>query len=147
MRGTAATGWGILIAALVVAALLSLGLYVWDSDARQAEVALRPQPAVPVAGPPSRVLAGLPPGRGGQPQTGDPSNGQKVFLVQCNACHPGASAGIGPPIRGPQLAERYPDDGPLAVVIRQGTGTMLPTPPDRLPDQELANVIAYLRGL
>jgi mono/diheme cytochrome c family protein len=32
-------------------------------------------------------------------------------------------------------------------VIRQGVGNMRPFPPDQLNDGELANVVAYLRGL
>src|SRR5438445_4482485 len=134
MRGTAATGWGILIVAVVAAVVLVLGLYAWDSNGRAAEVALRPPPVAPLAdaGQTARVIVGVPTGGGSQPLAGNASAGQRVFLVQCNACHPGASAGIGPAVRGQQLAERYLDDGSLATVIRQGTGDMRPFPPDQL---------------
>jgi mono/diheme cytochrome c family protein len=149
MRGTTVTGWGILIVAIAGAVLLAVGLYVWDSNARAAEGALRPAPVAPLASSAqsSRVLVGLPGASSGQPLAGDASAGQLVFLVQCNACHPGASAGIGPTVRGSQFAQRYPDGGSLAIVIRQGTGAMRPFPPDQLNDQQLANVVAYLRRL
>jgi mono/diheme cytochrome c family protein len=149
MRGTALTGWGILIVAVAAAVLLVLGLYAWDSNGRAAEVALRPPPVAPLAGgrQTARVIIGVPTGGGGQPLAGNASVGQRLFLVQCNACHPGASAGIGPAVRGQQLAEHYVEDGSLATAIRQGTGDMRPFPPDQLSDQELADVVAYLRGL
>src|SRR5262249_27696673 len=139
---------GILTVAVGAALMLVLGLYTWDSNSRAAEVALRPPPVAPLAGPgqTARVIVGVPTG-GGQPLAGTASEGQRVFLVQCNACHPGASAGIGPEVRGQQLAERYLDDGSLATVIRQGIGDMRPFPPDQLNDQELADVVAYLRAL
>jgi mono/diheme cytochrome c family protein len=145
MRGTATTGWGILIVALVAAVLLVMGMYAWDSNGRATELALRPTPvAPPVGAGQSTTVVGGPPSGGA---AGDASAGQKVFVVQCNGCHPGASAGIGPAVRGPQLAQRYPDDGSLATVIRQGMGNMRPFPPDQLNDGDLANVVAYLRRL
>ena len=148
MRGTTRTGCGILIVAVAAAVLLAIVLYAWDSNARTAEVALRPAPVAPLAGAgqAARVIVGVQTGSG-QRVAGDASAGQRVFLVQCNACHPGAGAGIGPAVRGQQLAERYSDDGSLAIVIRQGTGNMRPFPPDQLNDQQLADVVAYLRRL
>ena len=149
MRGTAATGWGLLIGALALAALLAIGLYAWDSNARSVELALRPQPVAPFAGTgqTAKLVGGAPASSGARSLAGDPAAGQRVFLVWCNACHPGASAGVGPALRGPQFAERYPDDGPLTTIIRQGAGSMRPFPPDHLSDQDLANTLAYLRGL
>ena len=63
------------------------------------------------------------------------------------ACHPGANAGIGPALYGPQFAQRYPEDGPLIAVVRQGKGGMPALSPAQLGDADLADVIAYLRGL
>jgi len=78
---------------------------------------------------------------------GDAAAGQRAFAAQCTSCHPGANAGIGPAVYGPQFAERYPDDGPLAAVIRQGKSGMPAFAPDQISDQELSNIVAYLRGL
>jgi mono/diheme cytochrome c family protein len=50
-------------------------------------------------------------------------------------------------VYGPQFADRYPEDGPLAAVIRQGKGGMPGFAEDHLSEQDLANTIAYLRGL
>lgn len=153
MRGTAATGWGLLIGALLLAAVLVVGLYAWDQSARTAEAALRPQPVAPLAAPPTpqppRVTASA--AASAQPSVslaaGDASAGQGAFAPLCNSCHPGANAGIGPALYGPQFAERYPDDSQLAAVIRQGKGGMPGFSPAELSDQDMANLIAYLRGL
>ena len=155
MRGTTATGWGLLIAALVAAVLIVLGLSVWDSRARAAEAALRPPPVAPLAPvsqtPAVPLLAASPVASPAAPSAlqaaGDATAGQRVFAAQCNACHPSANAGIGPALYGPQFVQRYPDDGPLAAVIRQGKGGMPAFPPAQLNEQDLANVVAYLRGL
>ena len=49
MRGNAATGWGMLVGGLLLAVLISIGLYRWDASARTAEANLRPQPMAPLA--------------------------------------------------------------------------------------------------
>src|SRR5438093_5107215 len=155
MHGTAATGWGLLIGAVVLALLGVIGLYAWDAAARTAEAALRPPPVAPLAlaqqtpalprVAPSPVNS--PAASSGPLAAGDPTAGQRVFAAQCNSCHPGANAGIGPALYGPQFAERYPEDGPIAAVTRQGKGGMPALAPDQLSNQDLADTIAYLRGL
>jgi mono/diheme cytochrome c family protein len=155
VRGTGRSGWGLLIAAVGAAVLIVLGLYAWDSNARAAEAALRPAPVSPLA--PSSQRPSLPlavaspvtavaPAAGPLP-AGDPASGQQVLAAQCNSCHPGANAGIGPALYGPQFAQRYPEDGALIAVIRQGKGGMPPFTTSQLNEQDLANVIAYMRGL
>lgn len=154
MRATL-TGWGLLIASIVAAILIVIGLYAWDTSARAAEASLRPAPVPPLALPietprlplvaSSPVASAAP--AGGQLTPGDATAGQRAFAAQCSSCHPGANAGIGPALYGPQFAERYPDDGPLAAVIRQGKGGMPAFAPDQISDQDLSNIVAYLRGL
>jgi mono/diheme cytochrome c family protein len=155
MRGTALSGWGLLIAALVVAVLIVVGLYAWDSSARAAEAALRPAPVAPLA-PAAQTpsLPIVPASPAASPQTsagtvasGDAAAGQPVFSGLCNSCHPNANAGIGPALYGPQFTDRYPEDPALAAVIRQGKGGMPAFSTTQLSDQDLANLVAYLRGL
>ena len=154
MRATL-TGCGLLIASIVAAMLIVIGLYAWDTSTRAAEASLRPAPVAPLALPietpklplvASSPVASAPPASG-QLAPGDAAAGQRAFAAQCTSCHPGANAGIGPAVYGPQFAERYPDDGPLAAVIRQGKSGMPAFAPDQISDQELSNIVAYLRGL
>jgi mono/diheme cytochrome c family protein len=155
MRGTSLSGWTMLLMAVVSALVIVLGLYIWDSGARAAEAALRPAPVAPLA--PASQTASLPlvsaspqPTTQSQstvPSTGDPVAGQNVFATSCNPCHPSANAGIGPALHGPQFSARYPEDAAIAAVIRQGRGGMPAFAPGSLSDRDLANVIAYLRGL
>jgi mono/diheme cytochrome c family protein len=155
MRGTAFSGWGLLLVGVVTAVAIVFGLYVWDSGAREAEAALRPAPVAPLA--PASQTASLPlvsasplvatHSQSTAPSTGDPTAGQRTFATSCNSCHPGANAGIGPALHGPQFSARYPDETAIAAVIRQGKGGMPGFSAGSLSDQDLANVVAYLHGL
>jgi mono/diheme cytochrome c family protein len=156
MRGTAATGWTLLIVALLAGVLIAIGLYAWDGAARTAEAALRPAPVSPLAvnSQPSSLPLAAPSPAAGVPTvasaplpSGDAAAGQRIVAAQCNSCHPSANAGIGPALYGPQFIERYPDDAQLVAVIRQGKGGMPAFPVDQLSDQDLANTMAYIRGL
>jgi mono/diheme cytochrome c family protein len=155
VRGTAFSGWALLLVGVVTALAIVFGLYVWDSGARAAEAALRPVPVAPLA--PASQTPNLPlvsasplaapPTDSGAPAAGDVTAGQRVFTSNCNTCHPGANAGIGPALHGPPFSARYPDDVAIAAVIRQGKGGMPAFSPGQLSDQDLANVVAYLHGL
>jgi mono/diheme cytochrome c family protein len=155
MQGTVATGWTLLLLAVAAAVGLVIGLYAWDSSARAAEAALRPPPVAPLApvaqtstlplGSAAAIASPLP--AGGALSVGDAAAGKDVFARACNQCHPNANAGIGPALFGPQFAQRYPDDSAIAAVIRQGKGGMPAIAASTLSDQDLANVVAYIRGL
>ena len=155
MRGTLATGWVLLIGAIFLALVLVVWLYAWDVAARAAEAALRPPEVAPLAlaaETPTATPAIAPSAAVGAvstapPGVGDAVAGQLVFATHCTACHPGANAGIGPALYGPQFAQRYPENGPLIAVVRQGKGGMPAFSPAQLGNAELADVIAYLRGL
>jgi mono/diheme cytochrome c family protein len=155
MRGTAISGWALLLVAVVASMFIVVGLYVWDSEARAAEAALRPAPVAPLAPAsqtPSLPLVSTSPPvapetQSSLPPTGDPAAGQRVFATSCNPCHPSANAGIGPALHGPQFSTRYPDEAAIAAVIRQGKGGMPAFSPGSLSDRDLANVVAYMRGL
>jgi mono/diheme cytochrome c family protein len=156
MRETRVTGLVLLAAGVLAAVLLVGALYAWDATARAAEAALRPQPVSPLAvATPGRSVplvsstpaAPAPSTSTGPLPVGDAAAGQAVFASQCNACHPGANAGIGPALYGPQVAARYPDDASQAAVIRQGKGGMPAFAPTQVSDADLANLLAYLHGL
>jgi mono/diheme cytochrome c family protein len=156
MRGTALSGWALLVVALLAAIVIVVGLYAWDSSARAAEAALRPAPVAPlapVAQTPNLPIVSASPAASPQASASAPvgnddaAAGQAVFARTCNSCHPNANAGIGPALYGPAFAARYPDDAAIAAVIRQGKGGMPAFSAAQLSDGDLANVIAYLRGL
>jgi mono/diheme cytochrome c family protein len=151
MRGTTATGVGLLVAALVAAVAIVAGLFVWDQSARSAEAALRPAPVAPLAAAaqtPAMPLAPAAVSAAPSPAPGaDPAMGQRVFTTLCNGCHPSANAGIGPALHGPSFSQRYPDDLAIATFVRAGRGSMPAFTVNLLSDADLANVIAYLRTL
>lgn len=72
-------------------------------------------------------------------------SGQQIFVRSCNSCHPSGKAGMGPALD--KLAEHFPGDEKLKKFIRQGVGAMPPQPKEVLDDQELENLVAYLRAL
>lgn len=72
-------------------------------------------------------------------------SGQQIFVRSCNSCHPGAKQGMGPALD--KLAEHFPTDDKLKKFIRAGVGSMPPQTKDALDDQELENLIVYLREL
>ena len=149
MRGTLGTGLGLLAGALVLAVVIVFALYRWDAGARAEEATLRPQPVAPLAA--ASAGPALPLESSPQPvaipTNGDPAAGAQVFQAQCNGCHPNANAGIGPALHGPAFSERFPTDGSVAAVVRAGRGGMPAFSADKVSDQDLANLVAYLRTL
>jgi mono/diheme cytochrome c family protein len=154
MTGSIGTGLGLLLGALLLAVLIVWGLYRWDVGAREAEAALRPAPVTALA--PAAVTPVLPlSGASDVPaasttvesSAADASAGLQVFTSKCNGCHPNANAGIGPALHGSAFASRYPDNTALLGVVRQGKGGMPAFTAAQLSDQDLANVVAYLRSL
>jgi len=71
--------------------------------------------------------------------------GEQLFIRSCNTCHPGGKKGFGPTLEN--LPEHIPDDAKLKLLIRQGKGTMPAYPKAALNDQELDNLVDYLRKL
>lgn len=74
--------------------------------------------------------------------TGDPDAGAEVFSSTCAVCHGADGSGIEG--SGSDLNEEVPEfsDAELENIIQNGYEEM---PPQGLTDQELADVIAYLR--
>lgn len=82
------------------------------------------------------------PANGAPAKAGDAAAGQTVFQQNCDGCHPGGNAGTGPALRGRGLtAER------ISTQVRNGGGGMPAFPPNRISDQQLADVVAYVMSL
>lgn len=75
----------------------------------------------------------------------DNLTGEQIFIRSCNTCHPGGKAGVGP--RLSELGEHFPEDRSLRDLIRSGRGMMPALPADVVNDQELGNLVTYLREL
>jgi len=71
--------------------------------------------------------------------------GEQIFVRTCNTCHPGGQAGMGPTLEN--MGKDFPDDAKLKAFIRHGKGIMPSQPKDVLNDQEMDNLVGYLRGL
>lgn len=84
-----------------------------------------------------------------QPAGGEVRRGEEVFQASCAMCHGSDAAGMmgmHPSLRG--AVERLSAEG-VEVTIRKGRRTMPPMPAfeDRLSDQAIADVMAYLASL
>ncbi|MBZ0158093.1 MAG: cytochrome c [Alphaproteobacteria bacterium] len=95
------------------------------------------------------VLAGCGSARRGEPLTGafEPQNevaarGQLVFMKYCNQCHPKGEAGLGPSLNNKPLPGFL-----MKFQVRNGLGAMPSFPPSHISDQELDDLIAYLKAL
>jgi len=71
--------------------------------------------------------------------------GEQIFVRTCNTCHPQGRQGMGPSLEN--LATHFPDDAKLKAYIRTGKGIMPGQPKDVLNDQEMDNLVGYLRAL
>lgn len=71
--------------------------------------------------------------------------GEQIFVRSCNTCHPGGKEGMGPKLD--RVAERFPTDAALIAFVRKGKGIMPPQPKDSLNDDEMSNLVIYLRNL
>jgi len=75
---------------------------------------------------------------------GDETRGREAYDHACAGCH-GTLGKSDTPLHGPILNVYYPSDGVLAAIIRNGYGTMPATDERHLSDQEVADIIAYIR--
>jgi mono/diheme cytochrome c family protein len=91
---------------------------------------------------PETVEGALPtqPSAGGE---GDPANGKEVFAsAGCGSCHVLSDAGTSGQV-GPNLDEAQPDEALVVDRVTNGAGAM-PSFKDRLSEQEIADVAAYV---
>lgn len=71
--------------------------------------------------------------------------GEQVFIRSCNTCHPRGRAGVGPALDS--VNAHFSDDEMLKRFIRMGKGVMPPQGKDVLTDEEMDNLVKYLRAL
>lgn len=118
--------WVIAIAVVIpLAMLLSLLLPLFTGPAEQA------------IGPGAVAPSGV--------QPGEAARGQAIYRSRCLGCH-APEARFAPPHTAATLA-KYPDDEALVQVIRAGRDPMPAFTEDMLSEQQLADLLAYLRTL
>ena len=68
--------------------------------------------------------------------------GERVFALQCQQCHPNASAGLGPGLTNKPLP-----GWAIRFQVRHGLGLMPAFPEEEISDAELDAVVAYIHAL
>lgn len=74
--------------------------------------------------------------------TENAAEGQKVFMGNCNRCHPGGMAGLGPAIINKPLPSFM-----IKFQVRNGLGTMPSFHKDHISNDELDNLVTYIKAL
>jgi mono/diheme cytochrome c family protein len=126
------------------------GLTPVPTLAPAATLTLIPSLEQPVA-PTSETAASPEPGgevtAGPAPAGGDPANGALVFAANCSGCHgPDAAGGaVGPTLISAEL-KAQPDDFFRQTILNGRSGTAMPAWQGRLSDQQIEDVIAFLRS-
>jgi mono/diheme cytochrome c family protein len=75
-------------------------------------------------------------------QTSARERGRQVFLSNCNGCHPGGGAGVGPALKNRPIPESL-----VRSQVRNGRGIMPAFSPDRISDEQLEALVAYVTNL
>ena len=68
--------------------------------------------------------------------------GRVVFMAQCHQCHPGGEAGLGPALNDKPLPEFL-----KKFQVRHGLGTMPSFSEQRISDEQLDDLMEYLKAL
>jgi mono/diheme cytochrome c family protein len=150
----------LILGALIVGAVIAIGLYQWEKNDRAAQASLFPTATpLPAAATPTATAALAVNNQAsattsnaattstGAKASGDAAAGGKVFAANCTGCHPGGKAGLGPALSGPQFSAKYPDDAAITKMIRTGQGGMPAFPATKLSDGDLNDLLAYLHSL
>jgi mono/diheme cytochrome c family protein len=69
------------------------------------------------------------------------ANGERVFMMHCQKCHPGGEGGLGPAINpnpAPQLIKRFQ--------MRHGIGVMPGFNKDEIAKKDLKDISKYLKS-
>ena len=68
--------------------------------------------------------------------------GQKVFMEYCNGCHPAGNAGLGPSIINKPLPGFL-----IKMQVRNGYGVMPSFNEKHISEEELNNIVKYIKKL
>jgi mono/diheme cytochrome c family protein len=101
------------------------------------EVAPSPVPDAGQAGEPAPVVP-----------VGDPDNGAALFALNCSVCHGENAEGgpVGPTLVSAEMAAK--DDNHYRLTLKNGIeGTAMASFDGRLSDQEIEDLIAFIRSL
>jgi mono/diheme cytochrome c family protein len=95
------------------------------------------------------LLAACGAGRRGEPLVGpmdlsDPAvaSGRTVYARQCNHCHPGGEAGLGPSLND-KLLPRWL----MRFQVRHGLGAMPAFPEEQVSDGKVDDLLTYVKAL
>lgn len=72
----------------------------------------------------------------------DAEQGRTAYMRYCHQCHPGGEAGLGPSLNDkalPAFLKRFQ--------VRQGIGSMPSFSEEEIQDQDLDDIMAYLKAL
>ncbi len=69
-------------------------------------------------------------------------NGQEVFMETCNRCHPAGNAGL-----GPSLINKPIPGFLIKMQVRNGYGVMPAFNEKHLSEEELDNIVKYIKEL
>ncbi len=81
-----------------------------------------------------------------QSSAGDPTRGETLYRSKCYGCHT-PQANLGPDFASADFKTRYADDAALIAILRAGRAPMPAFTEQMLDEQDLADIIAYLRTL
>lgn len=84
----------------------------------------------------SGTSAPAPSGKSG----GNAEAGKAVFATNCNVCHPNGGAAVGPALKGKEADA-------IKKQVRNGGAQMPPFPASKISDQQLEDIIAYIKTL
>lgn len=76
------------------------------------------------------------------PQTPSIARGEQVFYEHCHQCHTGGEAALAPAINNKPLPGFM-----LRLQTRRGLGAMPAFPESKISDDELDDLVAYLKAL
>jgi mono/diheme cytochrome c family protein len=71
------------------------------------------------------------------------ATGRRVFVANCNVCHPGGAAGLGPSLNDRHMLF----DFMIARQVRKGRGAMPKFSKQRISDEQLDALVAYLDAM
>ena len=72
----------------------------------------------------------------------DLTQGRKLFMKNCDQCHPRGEAGLAPALNNKPLPAFL-----MKFQVRHGLGAMPAFSKDDISDQDLARIISYLQAL